>query len=310
MNQDFQNIDEYIALQDAAFQPKLQELRQIIREAAPPETQETIAYKMPTFRYNGNLIHFAQFKNHLGIYPGSEAIEKYEKELLKYKSSKGAIQFPNNQSLDKKLIQDIVSFNAEILANKKDNRWGSYREQWTELYENMSRLIEKTSLTKELKWGMDIYTHQGKNVLGWGGFKHFFSIWFYKGVFLTDPYGVLVAATEGKTKALRQWRLTSLEDFDANKILEYIDESVQATEAGKEIVVEKGTSKEITGILKVELQNNKELNAAFEKLTPGRQKEYITYIEEAKQEKTKLVRMEKIIPMILSKKGLHDKYKH
>lgn len=310
MQQDFQNIDEYIALQDAALQPRLRELRHIIREAVPLETQETIAYKMPTFRYNGNLIHFAQFKNHVGIYPGPDAILKYEKELLTYKTSKGAIQLPNNQPFDKKLIQDIVRHNVEILAHKKDNRWGTYREQWTELYENMSRLIEKTSLKKELKWGMDIYTHQGKNVIGWGGFKHFFSIWFYKGVFLSDPYGVLVAAIEGKTKGLRQWRLTRLEDFDANKILEYINESIAAIEAGKEIIPDKGTSKEITGLLKAELQQNKELKEAFEALTPGRQKDYITYIEEAKQEKTKLVRMEKIIPMILSKKGLHDKYKH
>lgn len=309
MNKDFQNIDEYIALQDMERQPKLRELRKIILEASPKETKETISYKMPTFRYHGNLIHFAQYKNHIGIYPGSEAIEALPELITQYKTTKGAIQLPNDGPIDKKLIKELLKFNVNLLKDKKENIWTGYRSQWEDLYEKMESLIQKNNLKKELKWGMDIYTHQGKNVLGWSGFKQFFSIWFYNGVFLTDPYNVLVAAKEGKTKALRQWRLTDTSQFEEKKILEYIQESIQTINDGKAITPERSAPKEPDGILKLELENNKELKAAFEKLTPGKQKDYIEYIQEAKQEKTKESRLEKIIPLILSGKGLHDKYK-
>lgn len=309
MNSNFQNIDEYIQQQDAEFQKKLLELRQIILQAAPKETEETISYKMPTFRYNGNLIHFAQFKNHIGLYPGPKAIEEFKDELIAYKTTKGAIQIPNNQNLDKALIHKIVQLNAAELANKKDTRWTQYREQWLDLYEKMSDLLAKTPLEKELKWGMDIYTYKGKNVVGWAGFKKFFSVWFYNGVFLNDPYKVLIAASEGKTKALRQWRFAESSAFDEVKILEYIHESMQTIDDGKYVPAQKAIAVKPEGILKDELVKVAEFNKAFEKLTPGRQKEYIIYINEAKQEKTKISRLEKIKPIILSGRGLNDKYK-
>ncbi len=150
---------------------------------------------------------------------------------------------------------------------------------FTGLIDEKSLSAHKTALKKEIKWGMDIYTYNSKNVVGWGGFKNFFSIWFYNGVFLSDPYNVLITATEGKTKSLRQWRLTSNDEFNESKILEYINESIQTIVDGKEIVAEKGKLKEATGLLKDYLQDNKELQNAFSQLTPGRQKEYIEYLK-------------------------------
>ena len=207
MNKDFQNIDEYIAIQDINLQEKLHELRSIILKFSPEETKETISYKMPTFRYHGNLIHFAQYKNHIGIYTGSHALEAFPELTAQYKTSKGAIQIPNDTPLDKNLIQQIIKFNVSYLKNKKEPTWTGYLEKWTDLYEKMGALIQKTHLKRELKWGMEIYTHQGKNVIGWTGFKNFFALWFNYGVFLQDNDRVLVAATEGKTQYLRQWRL-------------------------------------------------------------------------------------------------------
>ncbi|MCA5005122.1 DUF1801 domain-containing protein [Sphingobacterium bovistauri] len=309
MNVVFQNIDEYISLQESVNQQRLKELRQIIVAIAPSETKEIISYQMPTFRYNGNLIHFAQFKNHIGIYPGPDAIVAHKDQLSGYKTSKGAIQIPNTIPLDKNLIESLIHFNVEQLKDKKGPNWDSYRDQWLDLYEKMSQLILKTNLTKEFKWGTDVYTFQGKNIIGWAGFKNFFSIWFYNGVFLTDPYQVLVNASEGKTKSLRQWRVKDNSDFDEKRILEYIQESIQTILDGKTIPIEKGSSKAPEGILKDELTNNKPFHEAFYKLTAGRQKEYIEYINEAKQDKTKIARLEKIIPTILSGKGLNDKYK-
>ena len=162
MNTNFQNIDGYIALQDLEKQQKLRELRTIISKVVPAETKETIAYKMPTFRYNGNLIHFAQFKNHIGIYPGPDPIEAFKEQLSCYKTSKGAIQIPNNKPLDEELIKNLVQYNVDKLKNKKGPNWTSYQENWQVLYEKMAQLILKTNLTKEFKWGTDVYTFQGK----------------------------------------------------------------------------------------------------------------------------------------------------
>ena len=307
----FTNIDEYIAGFDGEAQKTLKDVRAIIKKAAPKESKETINYKMPTYRYNGNLIHFAMFKNHLGLYPGPEAIEHFAEALKPYKTSKGAIQIPLNQSLPEKLISDIVQFNAEHLKERTYPSWETKNERWNDCQELMNQIVlkNKTALKREIKWGSDVYTYQGKNVIGWGGFKDFFSLWFYNGVFLEDKEQVLVTASEGKTKSLRQWRFTDIKDMDEKKILAYIEESVQTIKDGKEIKPERSAPKQVEGFLKEELSKDIVFQEAFDKLTPGKKKEYIEYIEEAKQEKTKLSRVEKIKPMILEGKGLHDKYK-
>ncbi|KGE13423.1 iron chaperone [Sphingobacterium deserti] len=112
-------IDEYIAQFPADQQQLLQATREVIRKAAP-EATEAISYQMPTFRYHGNLIHFARFKNHLGIYPGPDAIVHYQAELAKYKTSKGAIQLPLNEELPQQLLEKIVHFNMQKMKEKAE----------------------------------------------------------------------------------------------------------------------------------------------------------------------------------------------
>lgn len=119
MNKTFSTIEQYIESFDDEKQSILWEILRIIRHAVPPDTIETINYKMPTLRYNGNLIHFALFKNHLGIYPGPDAITRFESELQIYKTSKGAIQIPLDKPLPEKLIEDIVYYNIDKLKDKK-----------------------------------------------------------------------------------------------------------------------------------------------------------------------------------------------
>lgn len=113
-----QTIDDYIFACPEAIQPKLEELKQIILSAAP-EMTEKISWQMPTFYLRGNVIHFAAHKKHIGIYPGPEAIEKFAKRLESYKTSKGAIQIPNDKPLDSLLIKDIVKFNIEKSVREK-----------------------------------------------------------------------------------------------------------------------------------------------------------------------------------------------
>ena len=105
--QKFQTIDEYIKTFPKDIQKILESVRKTIKNVAP-EAEETINYQIPTFKLNGNLVHFAAFKNHIGFYPGSKAIENFQKELTKYKSSKGAVQFPIDKPIPLSLIRKIV----------------------------------------------------------------------------------------------------------------------------------------------------------------------------------------------------------
>lgn len=302
-------IDAYIQAAPAEHRELLSALRQLILKAAPPETTEIITYKMPTFRYHGNLIHFALAKQHLGIYPGPEAIAHFEDRFAAYKTSKGAIQLPLDKPLPKQLIRELVKYNAAKLKDKKGPNWHAHRSNWAAAEALMQEIILKTGLTREFKWGTNIYTYNGKNVIGWGGFKHFFSLWFYNGVFLEDKEKILVAASEGKTKALRQWRFTDVKDMEEKKILAYIRESIQTIQDGKEIKPGKAAAPRAAGLLKKAMEAVPQLKEAFNNLTPGRQREYIQYIAEAKLDATKRSRIEKIRPMIMAGKGLHDKYK-
>lgn len=181
--------------------------------------------------------------------------------------------------------------------------------QWSEELDVIASIINKLPLEKTIKWGAEVFTYDGKNVVSYGGFKNFFTLWFYNGVFLTDKYNVLVNAQEGKTKSLRQWRFTSFSEIDEKKITEYIYEAIEIEKKGLKIAPEKFEAIPVSEFLEAEFKNNKDLKNAFDKLTPGKQKEYNIYINEAKQEATKLKRVEKIVPMILQGMGLNDKYK-
>lgn len=107
----FHSIDEYIAAFPEPVQKILQELRATIRSAAPA-AEERIAYQMPTFSLEGNLVHFAAYKHHIGFYPAPEGIRAFQQELAGYKGAKGSVQFPIDQPLPLELIAKIVRFRA------------------------------------------------------------------------------------------------------------------------------------------------------------------------------------------------------
>lgn len=106
------SIDEYIAAQPESVRPLLQSIRETIRMAAPGAT-EKISWRMPTFWQGENLIHFAVFKNHIGLYPGGEATSEFAERLAGYKTSKGAIQLPLGKPIDYGLITDIVRWRVK-----------------------------------------------------------------------------------------------------------------------------------------------------------------------------------------------------
>ena len=121
----YESIDEYIADFPEDIQKRLQDMRATIKAAAP-EATEKISYQMPTFYLNGNLVHFAAFKNHIGFYPVPSGIEAFKEELSVYENSKGGVRFPLNKPLPLDLVTRIVRFrvaenlkNAELKARKK-----------------------------------------------------------------------------------------------------------------------------------------------------------------------------------------------
>jgi len=117
-----ETIDEYIASFPKEIQKLLKEMRATIKKAAP-KAEEAIKYAMPTYVLNGNLVHFAAFKNHIGFYPAPQGIEEFKKELSKYKGAKGSVQFPLDQPLPLSLVTKIVKFrvakNMEKAKTKK-----------------------------------------------------------------------------------------------------------------------------------------------------------------------------------------------
>ena len=113
----YSTIDEYIKTFPAETQKRLKAIRKLISKLAP-EATEKISYQIPTFYLNGNLIHFAGFANHIGLYPTPSGVEEFKLELSKYKQGKGSVQFPLNEPLPLDLIGRIVRFRVEKNAKK------------------------------------------------------------------------------------------------------------------------------------------------------------------------------------------------
>lgn len=173
----------------------------------------------------------------------------------------------------------------------------------------LRRLAKSTTLEESLKWGAPIYTIKNKNVLGIMAFKEHFGIWFFNGVFLKDPKGVLENAQEGKTKAMRHWKFNNIEEIDEQAVLQYMEEAIANQEKGLVLKKEKSTATKIPVLLKEALESNPKAKEQFQLLTPYKQKEYYEYISSAKQEKTKLTRLEKSLALILQGIGLNDSYR-
>jgi uncharacterized protein YdeI (YjbR/CyaY-like superfamily) len=180
--------------------------------------------------------------------------------------------------------------------------------QWGEELALLRGIIKKTELIETNKWGGEVYTINNKNILGIAGFKNYFTLWFWNGVFLKDEEKVLVNANEGVTKGLRQWRFSSSDDVNEKLVLQYINEAIANEKAGLSIKPEKKDVMRCE-FFESELNKDSNLKAAFEKFSPYKQKEFWEFMATAKQEKTKITRHEKIKPMIMDGIGLNDKYR-
>lgn len=117
----FETIDKYISSFPKSTQKILKSVRKTIKEVVP-EAIEAISYGMPTFKLNGNLVHFAGYKSHIGFYPTPSGVEAFKKDLEKYKTSKGAIQFPLDKPMPLDLFKKIVKYRVKEML-KKSKPW-------------------------------------------------------------------------------------------------------------------------------------------------------------------------------------------
>jgi len=197
---------------------------------------------------------------------------------------------------------------STMTDSQKIDAFIAKQTKWKEKLEKLREILLQTDLKEELKWGKPTYTLNGKLVVGMAEFKNHMALWFHQGVFLKDKHNKLINAKEAK--ALRQWRFEENDKIEQKIVLEYVEEAIANCKAGKELkpVRKKGVS--IPPLLDEAFKKDTTLKEHFQKLTPGKQREYAEYVTEAKQEKTKLSRLEKCIPMIKNGVGLHDKYKN
>jgi uncharacterized protein YdeI (YjbR/CyaY-like superfamily) len=160
-------------------------------------------------------------------------------------------------------------------------------------------------LTEDIKWGKPCYSHDGKNIVIIQEMNDFLSLMFFKGALLSDPAGILKEQGPNSRSALRI-EFTSAEDVArlADAVEAYIDEAIGVAEAGLD--VEPAPELVLVEELQNRLDNDLALKAAFEALTPGRQREYNLYFSSAKQTTTRTARVEKYARKILDGKGFRD----
>lgn len=115
------NTDDYVDRFPKEVQPLLKKMRLTIQKAVP-EAEEKISYGIPTFTLNGNLVHFAAYKSHIGFYPGAAAITAFKKELSAYKGAKGSVQFRFDEPLPLALVSRIVKFRVKQSSSKKKKK--------------------------------------------------------------------------------------------------------------------------------------------------------------------------------------------
>lgn len=185
------------------------------------------------------------------------------------------------------------------------------KEQWRKELTLLRNALLELPVEETIKWGAPTYTYEGKNIVGLAAFKNYCGLWFFQGGLLKDTHKVLMNAQEGKTKAMLQWRFPTIKDIDTKLIKAYVLEAIENQKQGKEIKPQRNKKPLIIPeLLQNELETNFSLKENFESFSLSKKREYADYISEAKREATKQYRLEKIIPMILEKKGLHDKYKN
>ena len=180
-------------------------------------------------------------------------------------------------------------------------------KKWQEEIMNLRMIVLDCGLIEELKWGVPCYTLQKSNIVLIHVFKEYCALLFFKGALLNDPNGILIQQTEN-VQAARQIRFTNVQEIVkmAPMLKAYILEAIEVEKAGLKVNFKRNTELIFPEEFQTKLDEIPDLKAAFEALTPGRQRAYILYFSAPKQSKTRESRVEKFRQQILNGKGLND----
>lgn len=191
--------------------------------------------------------------------------------------------------------------------NVKVDEFLNNAKAWQKELAQLRRIVLDCGLTEELKWGVPCYTHRNGNIALLGGFKEYCVLSFFKGVLLHDAEGILVAPGEN-SQAVRMVKFTSVQAIvKLEPVLKtYIHEAMKVEEDGLKVDFKESTNLEFPEELLHKLNADPAFKAAFEALTPGRQRAYNLYFTAAKQPETRVARIEKYVPRILNGKGIND----
>ncbi len=195
-------------------------------------------------------------------------------------------------------------------ANPKVDLFISKCKQWQKELEQLRAILRASPLTEELKWYQPCYTFDGSNVAIISGFKEYCVLSFFKGALLKDPKKILTKPGEN-TRGARTIRFTSVKEITAlaPTLKAYIKEAIEVEKSGSKVNYGENREPSIPDDVRKKLNSSPALKAAFEKLTPGRRREYLLHFCAAKQATTREARIDKYTPQILKEKGLRDDYK-
>ncbi len=179
--------------------------------------------------------------------------------------------------------------------------------QWKDAFTKLRQIALGCPVTEELKWGKPCYEFEGRNIVLMHGFKEYCALLFTKGALLNDPKGLLVQQTKN-VQAARQIRFTSAKEVTAlaSDIKAYIVAAVELERSGAKVEYKQTEDFEVPPEFQARLDSTPSLKAAFEALTPGRQRGYLLYFAGAKQSATRAARVEKYVRHIYNGKGLQD----
>ena len=189
--------------------------------------------------------------------------------------------------------------------NAKVDAYIKRSEKWPAEMTDLRPILRGCGLTEEIKWGKPCYSHEGSNIAIVQEMKEFLALMFFKGALLNDPGGVLEEQGPNSRSA-RRMRFTSVGDVArlSDTITAYVHEAIDVEKSGREV----GPAPELVLVeeLQKRLDHEPVLKAAFEALTPGRQREYNLYFSDAKQATTREARVEKYTKKILNGRGFRD----
>ena len=180
-------------------------------------------------------------------------------------------------------------------------------ERWSDVIASLRSVLLDAGLTEDFKWRSPCYTHEGRNIVIVQEMKDFLALMFFKGALIDDPSGILVHQGPNSRSA-RRIEFTSVDDVDrlTEDIAAYVERAVAIEEAGLEV----GPPPELDLVdeLRARIESDPAFKAAFEGLTPGRQREYNLFVSGAKQSSTRASRVDRHTERILAGKGLRDRW--